>query len=440
MRRILSAAALALGAIALQGPKAATLDARKRAAVEKLANDWFAARPATAFDEWDPAVKADLDARVKSLDPVPSSSEKEVRSILWKAARKHGPRLDAKAPLTTKWGKAAYAVSNAPSGDAPKMGLFLGLHGGGEGAGDKSEAQGTWSAVLGKQSLVGVFPQAIQLVHDAWNTVEGERFVLTLVELAKRTFDIDPDRVFVGGFSMGGTGSWFHAGRQPDLYAAALPFSGVIFPERDGAGRVVRVHHGLVPNVRHVPLYYTSGADDRQCPPDTYVFAEAILDKLRAEHPGDFATSFRLVPGLAHAFAPGEPQGSFDWMTGKRRQRFPKTLTWEVALDPMPMPGAGRRIPRDFYWLRFEEPADFQRTDAEIRGQEVRVKVTRKSAPYGLTVYLSADLLDVDKEVTVYVNDIVQYRGVPEASLAAMLESMSARLDRVMVFTRKISI
>ena len=75
--------------------------------------------------------------------------------------------------MQTKWGRAAYSVANAPGGDAPKMGLLIGLHGGGPGAGDKSEAQGVWSAPLAKQNLVGIFPQAIQLVHDAWDTPEG---------------------------------------------------------------------------------------------------------------------------------------------------------------------------------------------------------------------------------------------------------------------------
>ena len=104
------------------------------------------------------------------------------------------------------------------------------------------------------------------------------------------------------------------------------------------------------------------------------------------------------------------------------------------------MPGTGRRITRDFYWLRFEDPAEFQRTEAEIRGQEVHVKVAKKDAPLGLTVYLTPELLNVNQEVVVFVNDIVKYRGVPEPSVAAMIESMSARLDRVMVFTRKIEI
>ena len=67
---------------------------------------------------------------------------------------------------------------------------------------------------------MGMYPQGIRLVHDTWNTVHGERFTLTLIEIAKAQYEVDPDRVYSMGFSMGGTGSWFLAGRHPDLLAA----------------------------------------------------------------------------------------------------------------------------------------------------------------------------------------------------------------------------
>src|SRR5262249_24974900 len=159
--------------------------------------------------------------------------------------------------------------------------------------------------------------QAIRLVHDAWCTAEGERFVLTLIEMCKRTYDIDPDRVFVAGFSMGGTGSWGLCGRHPPLFAGGMPFHGVLFHDAQQADHPPQIHdrqHGLLPNVRHVPLYYTTGSIDKNCFPYSYVLAEKLLDGLRAAHPGDYEINFRCVPGLAHAFAPGEPQAACQWL------------------------------------------------------------------------------------------------------------------------------
>jgi predicted esterase len=438
--QILMAAALALPA-ASQNPspsKAAPLDAARRKAIETLADDWFKARPTTAFDDFEPAKLQKLIERARALDPIPAPSEKEIRAMLWKAARKHGPKLDPAAAIVTKFGKAAYSVANAPQGDAPKTGLLIGLHGGGEGAGDKSEAQGTWSGPLAKHKLMGIFPQAIRLVHDAWNTVEGERFILTLIEEAKRTYDIDPDRVFIAGFSMGGTGSWFMAGRHPFLLAGALPFHGVIFAQPDNqAEHIEKIHHGFVPNVRHVPLYYTTGSVDDHCKPYSYLFAEKLLVDLKKQHPDGYNINFRCVDGLGHAYPPGEPQKGEEWILPRKRISFPRELTWEYAKDVQSVAPGPRIAANQFYWLRCNDPADFMKIEASIAGQEIRIDVKRHD-PSGFTIFLSPELIDVNREITVTVNGEQKFRGTVEPSLSAMLESLSAHLDRTLVFTRRI--
>jgi predicted esterase len=420
-------------------PAAAPLDAAKRKAIETLADDWFAARPATRFADWEPQERAALLERARALDPLPEGVFAETRAILWKAARAHGRKLDPAKPIETRWGKAWYSVANAPSVRAgPKTGLLIGLHGGGEGAGDKSEAQGTWSSVLAKHKLMGVYPQAIRLVHDAWCTAEGERFVLTLIEMAKRTYDVDPDRVFVAGFSMGGTGTWWLCGRHPQLFAGGMPFHGVLFndaQQTDDEADITEVQHGLIPNVRHVPLYYTTGSLDRNCLPHSYVFAAKLLDELRATHPGDYEVDFRCLPKLGHAFAAGEPQAAARWLLARRRTTFPRAVTWEALVEPGFPPGDGRLPVHGIYWLRCDRPAEKMLVEAEIVGQTVTIRVQRHE-PEGFTVFLSPELVDVTKAVTITCNGEQKFAGSLAASLAVMLETLSDSCDRNLVFDR----
>lgn len=441
---LLSTALLALAGFfaleLLQNPPAKSqgLDPAQKKKLEALADDWFKTRPATAFDDWAPGAREKLLERAKALDEVPDGAEKELRAMLWKAARKYGAKLDATKPFTTNFGKAGYSVANAPTGDDKKMGLLIGLHGGGEGAGDKSEAQGHWSAPLGKHKLIGIFPQGIKLVHDTWNTVEGERFLLTLIEATKRTYDIDPDRIFFAGFSMGGSGSWFMAGRHPQLLAGAMPFHGVLFASPKSQARVVdSIHHGFVPNVRHVPLYYTTGSVDENCYPTTYLFVEKMLNELRKAHPGDYEVNFRCIEGLAHQFAPGEPQGAFNWMLERKRKTFPKSLTWENAREIQSVDPGNRYLIHSYYWLRCGDPSEKMEVEANIEGQQITLQIKRHD-PSGFTVYLSPELLDVHKEVTLKINGEEKYKGIPKPSFSAMIESMSDRYDRNMVFSRRI--
>jgi len=420
---------------------AIVFDAARKKAIEALANDWFKARPETWFEEWDAKQRTALLERAKALDALPDTAVAEVRAMLWKAARSHGPKLDPAKSIDTRWGKAKYSVGNAPRGSSgPQYGLLIGLHGGGEGAGDKSEAQGTWSQALAKHKLVGVFPQAIQLVHDAWCTAEGERFLLTLIEMCKRTYDVDPDRVFSAGFSMGGTGTWWMCGRYPQLFAGGMPFHGVLFNDAQQTtheDKITSVQHGLLPNVRHVPLYYTTGSADRNCVPYSYEFAWKLLDTLRTAHPGDYEMNYRCVPDLAHAFAPGEPQEAFKWLLGRKRLTLPKTVTWEALVKPAFPPGDGKLPVRRCYWLRCDDPVEKMLVEAEIQGQTIAVNVTRHD-PKGFTVYLNAELIDVTKPVTVTCNGESKYQGTPAASLVVMLESLSEFFDRNLVFDRRI--
>jgi predicted esterase len=54
----------------------------------------------------------------------------------------------------------------------------------------------------------------------------AERDVLDVIKEVRREFNIDPDRIYLMGHSMGGYGTWSVAANNPDLFAALAPISG----------------------------------------------------------------------------------------------------------------------------------------------------------------------------------------------------------------------
>ncbi|MBI2187087.1 MAG: prolyl oligopeptidase family serine peptidase [Acidobacteria bacterium] len=73
----------------------------------------------------------------------------------------------------------------------------------------------------------------------SWSDPTGERAVLALVEHIRREYTIDPRRILVTGFSMGGRGTWFMATRHADLFTAAIPIAGAPGDEPlDRLGRI----------------------------------------------------------------------------------------------------------------------------------------------------------------------------------------------------------
>jgi hypothetical protein len=165
-RTVLGLVALGLLLGGPQRPLAAAekLDTKR---IAELAGRWFAARPKTCFVDWDHALRAKLVKEAEDFGPLPEGSLSAVKDLLWKAVRKHAPGF--KEEIDTPYGAATWIQKGA---GGPRSGLILGLHGGGEGAGDAGEAAGKWVA----PGHMGMYPQGIRLVHDTWNTVHGERF------------------------------------------------------------------------------------------------------------------------------------------------------------------------------------------------------------------------------------------------------------------------
>jgi dienelactone hydrolase len=293
---------------------------------------------------------------------------------------------------------------------------------------------------------MGIYPQGLLIHGDNWNRVHGEKQILTLIEIAKAQWDIDPDRVYVMGFSMGGTGSWHMAGRFPDLFAGAAPCNGVLManPKSQLATKdeVAALQYGLVPNVRNLALYFFCGTADKNCMPGTFLFAWDMLEELKKSDPGGYElVRFRCYEGLAHSFPPGEPGNASKYMAEHRRDSYPAKIRWEYAAHPHPLPDekdtTGRYPQHAFYWIRHDAPRDRMEIVAERKGNEFDVSLGGVG-PQGGYVMLNPRMIDVEKDVVVRVDGQEVYRGRPEPDFATVVESLDDKLDKTLTFDRKV--
>lgn len=58
-----------------------------------------------------------------------------------------------------------------------------------------------------------------------WSDAGCEKSVMTLIDDAIRSYNIDRKRVLVVGYSMGGRGTWYMASHHQDLFTAAIPMA-----------------------------------------------------------------------------------------------------------------------------------------------------------------------------------------------------------------------
>ena len=101
-------------------------------------------------------------------------------------------------------------------------GLFIGLHGGGVGSADASGSYGAYRGAADKRGWLSIYPQALEATERGWTDSGTEEWIMTLIDEARRTFDVPADQVFIGGHSMGGYGSWVLSAHHADLFAAAV--------------------------------------------------------------------------------------------------------------------------------------------------------------------------------------------------------------------------
>jgi predicted peptidase len=121
--------------------------------------------------------------------------------------------------------RVRYALSVPDGYSASKpVPLVLALHFGGNPSG---AALGLMKvlAVPGLADL-GAVIVAPETMDRGWNTPANERAVIALLDAVGTAYRVDPRRVVVMGFSMGGAGTWHFASKFPNRFSAAIPMAG----------------------------------------------------------------------------------------------------------------------------------------------------------------------------------------------------------------------
>ncbi|MSR53313.1 MAG: poly(3-hydroxybutyrate) depolymerase [Gemmataceae bacterium] len=79
----------------------------------------------------------------------------------------------------------------------------------------------------------------------------SEKDVMNVLGIARKEFNIDPDRIFLMGHSMGGGGTLHLAIKHPDIWAGLAPIAPAIYrPATD------------VAKIQHIPVIVVQGAKD----------------------------------------------------------------------------------------------------------------------------------------------------------------------------------
>jgi predicted esterase len=389
--------------------------------LEKLAQEYGDAPDEAARRE----IRDRLDAEFAPL--VAGSTLKGLRRSLLNIARKNAPRIQLSGTNyfydeDKKLGK--YIVKGGPSKT-----LFIGLHGGGVGEGDAE----SMAAGMGGGGWLWIFPEVLEKTELGWTTSGTEEFVLELVEAAKRTARVDPDRVYVTGHSMGGYGSWALGAHHPDVFAGVAAYAGGPSPiyRRNTDREVSSLVPGVIPNYYNTALLFFQSLDDPRVTPEANIFAHQQLLDWKEKHPGGFNFRYVEVTGRGH----DPPEEGYlptqQWVASHRRTARPTKLIWQPSVP----------WKRHYHWLYWEDPERAAILQAEVtEANIIDIKALRGARNLKrLTVLLGEPLVDLDEEVVVRLNGEEAFRGIVPRTLSTLLMTMS-RNDEQLLFDARVDL
>lgn len=385
----------------------------------------------------DDAERLAIEKEALAEPPLPAAAVGPLAKRLFALAADNGPRLKKSGKsyfYDAKDKRGLYLVSGGRKGG----GLLLALHGGGEGAGSASNAHGIWAGATSQEFTV-VSPEAMKKVSSAWNEEQEERFVLDLIEAAKRTFDVDTDRICVAGHSMGGDGSWMIGGRNADLFAAAAPLAGSVMPYmRPGMNNKLEtpisdylgLQEGVIPNLMWLPYHIHHSDDDRNEAIHPDDIATGYLTRLQRRFPGRYGFTYDRVSGNGHALPQSGVKPIQRWLGDQVRVTYPREVVWETWWP----------WKRQMYWLHHPAPDDAWRFHARIEGEGLsnRVEVTGTTKRVAgrtepkeleLTLLLSPRLFDFDRPLVVTCDGATIHEGPIHRTLWSLLVSIGRRND-----------
>ena len=194
-----------------------------------------------------------------------------------------------------------------PSGEAPKKGwpLLLFLHGYGECGDDLSQVKkhGPPKLIGNFEELAGCIVISPQCPRNSWWRTETLKSLVD--EFIADRDDIDRNRLYVTGLSMGGYGIWSFLSRHPNYFAAAIPICGGGNPfnlpaNRPGRKSGITNEFSLagLEKANALPIWTFHGSEDRSVP---LVETEVLVQSLRES--GNRKVKFTVYQGAGHVAA-----------------------------------------------------------------------------------------------------------------------------------------
>ncbi len=360
------------------------------------------------------------DIRAKDLQPAPNFSDdskaisKELapRAIRYAydsivAAEKEKRTAELK-DKTIVHGDKTMRWLEKTFGEAPATGrsLWISMHGGGEAPAHINHQQ--WqNQIQLYEPAEGIYiaPRAPTDKWNMWHQEHIDPMFARLIENMVALRGVDPNKIYLMGYSAGGDGVWQVAPRMADHFAAAAMMAG-------------HPNEASLLGLRNLPFGIFMGANDAAVNRNKVaVEKSAEILELQKADPEGYVHMSRIYPGLPHWMNRKDAE-ALPWMATFSRNPWPKKVVWYQ--DDI--------THQRFYWLQLPvgTAAKEQKIIAAIDGQKIRIT---GDFPKGIQLLLSDELLDLDKNIEISINSQTTRTVMAVRNMKTIREALKNQLD-----------
>jgi hypothetical protein len=224
---------------------------------------------------------------------------------------------------------------------------------------------------------VYVAPRAPWNTWNLWHRKGLDELFDELIQACVVFEGVNPNKVYLLGYSAGGDGVWRMAPRMADKWAAASMMAG-------HPGNASQV------NLLNLPFMIWMGADDTAYDRNRLAREKGeVMDSLEAANPGKYIHSTNIIEGKGH-WMESLDTAAIGWMSEYRRNPYPKRIVWRQE----------EVVREHFYWLTApaDELAHGKSVEARIEGNTIHID---KCDYTRLTISLNDNMVNLDKKVTI---------------------------------------
>ncbi|WP_404308976.1 hypothetical protein [Neorhodopirellula lusitana] len=304
-------------------------------------------------------------------------------------------------------------------GEMPANGrsLYISLHGGG--GAPKAVNDRQWEnqkRLYQPDEGVYVAPRAPTDTWNLWHQKHLDPLLVRLIENMVAFENVNPNRVYVMGYSAGGDGVYQLAPRMSDRWAAAAMMAG-------------HPNEATPLGLRNVPFALQVGGKDAAYKRNRIAADwKTRLAQLREADPEGYEHFVKIYPNKGH-WMDREDAVALPWMAKHTRNATPTKIVWvqdDVLHDR-------------FYWLGVDE-ADAKAKSvlrASVDGQTISLESTDVRDVH---VFLDDRFIDLDQPIKIVAGGQTLFDGRVQRTIGSLARTFDDRGDAQLAFPSSVSV